>query len=618
MGLTRLYSNLSIGRKLVIGFTLLIVLAVLIGLTGLQTITRYGERSAIVSATSSIKSALLSARIEEKNILLRKSEQDVEKAQLLSQEVIDQADRLQQQLVVPSDLELLATIEDGTQRYQALLEEMAAVVVARAQAINTLEDDAWKLEGRLSIEEDLFAANSVLKQLRRDERGYLMNNQTDVLMNFDVTADRAIRTIKSSSLDDDFKGQIVDLFNLYLDDFKATISINQTSQELEAAMVAVARASVEAAETLQAIQLAKMDDARTQAVTMIIAATAAVIALGILLAVALTRSIVRPIREAVNVAQEVANGDLRTQVSSRRGDELGQLLNALGAMVTNLRELVQGINAGATNIASSAEELSTVTRQASAGVTQQRDQTDQVATAMNEMVATVNEVARSAEEAFSAAGHASEKSTVGEHAVGETLSYVTKLNTEVENATTRIRGLQTDTHNIGSVLDVIKSVADQTNLLALNAAIEAARAGEQGRGFAVVADEVRSLAKRTQSSASEIEKLIGNLVSSAESSVKTMESGTALANQTLTSARSTGDTIKDIGLAVEEIRQYNNQIATAAEEQSSVAENINENVTLIRDVSDQSATSTEQVASASNELAQLGESLREQVARFRI
>jgi methyl-accepting chemotaxis protein len=169
-----------------------------------------------------------------------------------------------------------------------------------------------------------------------------------------------------------------------------------------------------------------------------------------------------------------------------------------------------------------------------------------------------------------------------------------------------------------SLMDVIKSVAEQTNLLALNAAIEAARAGEQGRGFAVVADEVRSLAQRTQSSATEIETLISNLVTSAETSVSSMETGNKLAEQTLERAEIAGTAIQEMADAVEEIRQYNSQIATAAEQQTSVAEDINQNVTQIRDVGDQSAASAEQVSAASEELARLAEGLSTQIARFKI
>ncbi|MEX0603982.1 MAG: methyl-accepting chemotaxis protein [Marinobacter sp.] len=332
----------------------------------------------------------------------------------------------------------------------------------------------------------------------------------------------------------------------------------------------------------------------------------------------LTRSITHPIRQAVSLATRVASGDLSGDIRSNRGDELGQLLSALGTMVVNLRDLVRSIDSNSGQIATSATQLSAVTERTSSGIAQQRDQTDQVGTAMNEMVATANDVATNAGDAFTAANLANEKAAAGETAVKETLSHLTELNEKVLEVTKRLQGLQVDTQNIVSVLDVIKSVADQTNLLALNAAIEAARAGEQGRGFAVVADEVRSLAKRTQTSATEIESLVNNLVNSAEGSVVTMGQGSELANRTLEKAQSTGEQIAEIARAVEDISRLNSQIATAAEQQTAVAEDINQNVTLIRDVSEQSASDSTEVAGASNELARLGEALQAQVARFRM
>ena len=380
----------------------------------------------------------------------------------------------------------------------------------------------------------------------------------------------------------------------------------------------VAQAMVGKAVELQEIQVNRMEEQFSQAVTFLAVLTIIALLVAVIIAWSMIRAITRPINETVEVANKVASGDLTVSIKSDRGDEFGTLLAAFGTMVTSLRELIQQIDTGASNIASSSEELSTVTDQTRQGVADQRDQTDQVATAMNEMVATVADVAKSAEAAFAAAQTASQKSGEGESAVNETLRFVTDLNSKNADVMAKLQGLQSDTQNIVTVLDVIKSVAEQTNLLALNAAIEAARAGEQGRGFAVVADEVRSLAKRTQTSAEEIETLISNLVSSAESSVSTMETGTKLAEQTLERAKTAGTTIREMASAVEEIRQYNSQIATAAEQQTSVAEDINQNVTLIRDVGDQSATSTEQVSAASDELARLAEGLSSQVGRFRI
>lgn len=380
----------------------------------------------------------------------------------------------------------------------------------------------------------------------------------------------------------------------------------------------IARSVVDTARELQEVQVQRMKEQYDSAITMLAVITVIAVLVAVVVAWSLSSMIVRQITESVEVANQVASGNLTVDVRSDRGDEFGQLLAAFGTMVTNLRKLVREIDTGASSIASSSEELSTVTSQASRGVAEQQNQTDQVATAMNEMVATVNEVAKSAEAAFEAANHASEKAGSGEKAVKETLAFVTELNAQSSNVMKQLTNLKSETHNISTVLDVIKSVAEQTNLLALNAAIEAARAGEQGRGFAVVADEVRSLAQRTQSSATEIETLISNLVSSAETSVTSMETGNKLSQQTLERAELAGNTIREMAEAVEEIRQYNSQIATAAEQQSSVAEDINQNITQIRDVGDQSAASTEQVSAASDELARLAEGLSTQIARFRV
>lgn len=618
MRMPQFFSSVSIGRKLGIGFSALIVLAVIVGATALQALNSYTERAIIVGQVGVMETRLLEARLAEKQFMLGHQESELEAARQNSATAGKIATSLEKELATPANLQRLDIIKAGAARYSELLTELAANIQQRDATIEQLEVDARMAESRLSTEDKLYMAAAALKQMRRNERSFLIEGDIKAIEQFESAAERALRSIKSSFLDNAVKEEVSGLFNSYVTTFGQAVEQVQRNETLETKMLDSATSILSAAAELKEVQVGRMRAEQKQAITLIVVATVIVILLGIALAWSLTRNIVRPIREAVDVATKVASGDLRTNVKTNRQDELGQLLSALGTMVTNLRELVRGINSGSENIASSTGELSAVTEQTSQGMTDQRDQTDQVATAMNEMVATVSEVAKSAEEAFNAANRASETATEGETAVGETLSYVNELNGLVENVMQQLHGLQSDTQNIVTVLDVIKSVAEQTNLLALNAAIEAARAGEQGRGFAVVADEVRSLAQRTQTSASEIETLITNLVSSAEGSVKAMESGHRLAGQTLESAQTTGKTIKDIAAAVEEIRQINGQIATAAEQQSSVAEDINHNVTQIRDISDQSASSASQVASSTTELAQLGENLRVQVARFNV
>ncbi|WP_203143209.1 methyl-accepting chemotaxis protein [Marinobacter mangrovi] len=618
MRLPQFFTSLSIGRKLGIGFAILIILSVITGSIGLTALDNYADRGDVVGLVGAMETNLLQARLAEKSFLMEAADDDLAKARKQSAAAGQMAESLSHQVSNSTDQARLATVIDGSAHYGDLLAEVATTQKSRDETVKKLEVDARKTESRLSTEDQLYVASAALKQMRRSERNFLIEGDDKAIKAFDDANNRALKSVKSSFVDKSVKEEVSGLFQAYSDSFHSAVDQVRKTHTLEQDMIDTARSILQATNDMKQDQLAKMKSDHQSAIVMIAVTMVIVILMGIGLAWVLGRSIVRPIREAVDVASKVASGDLRQQVSSNRKDELGQLLSALGGMVTNLRALVQGIDQGSNDIAASTGELSTVTEQTSLGMTQQRDQTDQVATAMNEMVATVSEVARSAEEAFSAANQASQTAADGETAVGETLAYVSELNTLVENVMQKLNGLQADTQNIGTVLDVIKSVAEQTNLLALNAAIEAARAGEQGRGFAVVADEVRSLAQRTQSSATEIETLITNLVSSAESSVTAMESGTRLAGQTLDSARTTGQTIEAIASAVEQIRQLNSQIATAAEEQSSVAEDINHNVTSIRDISDQSATAATQVASSSTELAQLGENLRRQVAQFSV
>jgi len=618
MPFSNMFSNWSIGGKLAAGITLLILLSVVIGAIGLFTLNNYGERSLVVADVGSVESALLEARTAEKNYLLRKKDQYLERVTTLTDAASLQMEDLKTRLVIPAHIDRLNSMQAGIRQYQQNLSALANTINQRSEAIQTLEKSSRLVESRLSTEKLLFEAENMVKQMRLHERRFLVDNNADAADRFIKMGSMALELVRNSYAAVNIKEEVERLFQDYIGAFDVAVASNLTAQELESSMVKGADATISDAVTLQELQLEIMVSERQQAVTLIVVALFIVLVLGAFSGWLLTRSITRPIREAVSLATRVASGDLSADIRSDRGDEFGQLLSALGTMVVNLRDLVRSINTNSGLIATSANQLSVVTERTSSGIAQQRDQTDQVATAMNEMVATANDVATNAGAAFTAANLANEKAAAGEAAVNETLSHVTELNDKVLEVTQRLQGLQADTQNIVSVLDVIKSVADQTNLLALNAAIEAARAGEQGRGFAVVADEVRSLAKRTQTSATEIEGLVSRLVNSAEGSVVTMRQGSELAQRTLEKAQSTGEQIMEITRAVEDISRLNSQIATAAEQQTAVAEDINQNVTLIRDVSEQSAHDSTEVAAASHELARLGEGLQTQVARFRM
>ena len=351
---------------------------------------------------------------------------------------------------------------------------------------------------------------------------------------------------------------------------------------------------------------------------LIIGSSALALLVGLIAAWVITRLIVGPLRSVIRVAQQIAAGDLSGTVEVTRRDEIGQLMQAMQQMGAGLSQIVSGLQAGIEQLATSAQSLSAVTEQTNLEVSSQKEETEQVATAMNQMTATVHDVARNAEEAAQAAQTADGKVESGQHVVRQSMARIEQLADSAHSASSSIESLSAEIQNIGTVLGVIKSVAEQTNQLALNAAIEAARAGEQGRGFAVVADEVRALAKRTQQSTEEIERLVSALRAAAQSSVQQIQNSGELVKLAVSDALQTESALGSIAAAVSLIQQMNQQIAAAAEEQSSVAEEINRSVTSIRASADQSSLAMQGNAASSIELAQLGVELKGMVGHFRL
>ena len=338
----------------------------------------------------------------------------------------------------------------------------------------------------------------------------------------------------------------------------------------------------------------------------------------VLLAVVLTRSIVRPLSDAVRAAENVAQGDLTQTVQIQGRDEVTRLQQALQTMQTNLRDTLQQISGSATQVASAAEELNAVTEEGSRSLQQQNDEIEQAATAVNEMTAAVEEVASNAVSTSTASQQSSSSAIQGSQRVQETVTAIQQMTNDVETTAEQVRSLAGQTRDIGKVLDVIRAIAEQTNLLALNAAIEAARAGEAGRGFAVVADEVRALAHRTQQSTQEIEVMVSGIQQGSSQAVASMQNSSARAQTTLDVARSAGVALEEITRSVGEISDRNLVIASAAEEQAQVSREVDRNLVNIRDLSLQSSAGANQTNSASHELSRLAVELNQMVGRFKI
>ncbi|MDR9751660.1 methyl-accepting chemotaxis protein [Pseudomonas sp. SZMC_28357] len=357
-------------------------------------------------------------------------------------------------------------------------------------------------------------------------------------------------------------------------------------------------------------------DQYSSAFNLVVALLAVATALTLLFAWLLTNSITRPIANALDAAETIAEGNLTRPISADGSDEAGRLLAAMAKMQDKLRDTLQRISGSATQLASAAEELNSVTDESARGLTQQNNEIEQAATAVNEMTSAVEEVARNAVSTSEASKNATTSAGDGRDLVQETVSAIERMSTDVQSTATLIGDLANESRDIGKVLDVIRGLADQTNLLALNAAIEAARAGEAGRGFAVVADEVRALAHRTQQSTSEIERMIGSIQTGTEHAVDSMRNSTERAESTLNIARGAGLSLDTINSAIVEINERNLVIASAAEEQAQVAREVDRNLVNIRDLSVQSATGASQTSAASNELSRLAIDLNSMVGRF--
>lgn len=333
----------------------------------------------------------------------------------------------------------------------------------------------------------------------------------------------------------------------------------------------------------------------------------------------LIRQIRNPVMTLLEQTRQVAAGNLTSQLDMKQfsHDELGKLAQGFNEMQSNLRMLVNEVSGSVVQLGAAAEEISAVAQQSANNMGTQQHELNQLATAMNEMQATVQEVARNTNDAASAATSASDTAAQGSETVNDSIGRIEKVATAIEETALVIRQLGDDSRNIGMVLEVIQGIAEQTNLLALNAAIEAARAGEQGRGFAVVADEVRTLAKRTQDSTSQINHIISELQQRANEAGVTMQQSQDMMSETVHTAREAGASIAEISSSVNSISHMNIQIATATEEQGAVSEELNRNVVNISNASEEVATGAKQMAQACNDLNLLATQLQEVVRKFR-
>ena len=628
--------NVSVNRKLGLGFGLVLLLTLaitLVGWHGMDSIIDRGDKLGNISVVQQYTQELRIARQ-----LYDRRRDDASLAEL--EKALGNLDRQVQlmlgQIEQPADRQRLEQQREAVRIYQQAFNELKQAEQRREASRDVLGSSADKvveLIGRVQRSllqgadinqyQHAVDVSALLQQARFQVRGYTYSGNADFQQTALKAIDQALAELRAlpakvpaehaANLDDaaTAMGGYRDAVTQFGDALRASEQALQSMAEQGTVLL-------QASQTMTTSQTEVRNAAAAQAKTLLTVATVLALALGLLAAWAITRQIIIPLRQTLHAAERVASGDLTQSLQVQRRDELGQLQASMHRMTQGLRELIGGIGDGVTQIASAAEELSAVTEQTSAGVNNQKVETDQVATAMNQMTATVHDVARNAEQASEAALMADQQAREGDRVVGEAVAQIERLASEVVNSSEAMNLLKTESDKIGSVLDVIKSVAQQTNRLALNAAIEAARAGEAGRGFAVVADEVRSLAQRTQQSTEEIEELIAGLQSGTQRVASVMDNSRQLTDSSVELTRRAGSSLETITRTVSSIQAMNQQIATAAEEQTAVAEEINRSVMNVRDISDQTSAASEETASSSVELARLGTHLQGLVGRFRL
>jgi methyl-accepting chemotaxis protein len=651
-GVQRRFANLGMAKKLGLGFLLVLLLTALVAAIGVWSLQTVGQRFAGLNSMSSLNSGLLKVRLIEQDYALHADPKAVDALHASVDALAALAASLKAQS--PANVPAMTDVEQALVAYRKAFDEFVELTQTKDLALemaswsvssvaNNLDvlqagladDGAYGLEsqgkeGAEFIEQAgqvsqvsrlmLQAMNEAHVRLDQSRKGEEDSGEQGKIEQADQALAQ-VEQLKTAVKDPGYQTVLNEVsghiaaFSEKLGEYTGLLAqekivYKQLHERAEQVVNRVNQAYAAEDQSMQA-QLQK-------STLLIIGSSALALLVGLIAALVITRLIVAPLRSVIAVAQQIAAGDLSGRMEVSRRDEIGQLMQAMQQMGNGLSQMVSGLQAGIEQLASSAQSLSSVTEQTNVEVSSQKEETEQVATAMNQMTATVHDVARNAEQAAQAAQTADSKVDSGQQVVRQSLQRIELLASSSTSASASIDSLSAEIQNIGTVLGVIKSVAEQTNLLALNAAIEAARAGEQGRGFAVVADEVRALAKRTQQSTEEIERLVSTLRSAAQSSVQQIQHSGELVKLAVSDALETESALGSIATAVSLIQQMNQQIAAAAEEQSSVAEEINRSVTSIRASADQSALSMQGNAASSIQLAQLGTELKGMVGHFRL
>ena len=658
------WKDIKIGKKLYIGFGIVLGLTAATGWVGYNGLDTLGRRAENVSDGEGNKFYAQQLATISRDFTTTGDEKYAEAIHKKCDELLKALDEWKRTFTVQADIDAIQEATKGAQAYKDGFKEYYAAFRAVEKDDMEMRDAAHNVETEVN---DMGAEGKDLKimllQARRSEKDYLARGDAkyaEEAMKFanDISSEcqKMIDRTRSQDTKQSLAKCVTEV-KTYVDNFGKLVAGKKVCGEKLASNQAINKEFRANLDQIVDAQLKKLESDRTSAVTMAVIFVLCAIAIGALVAYFIARGISRPVSDMARIAEQISVGDIQHSIDINSKDEIGTLGEAfrklidymkalanaaeqiannnltvhvepksekdiLGTsfktMITNLSQIIRQLTDNARELVSAATEISSSSEQMSKGAKDQSDQVNQISTAVEEMTATIIESSKNAGDASNASKGAAETATSGGQIVNDTIQGMQKIAGVVRESAESIGKLAKSAEKVGEIIGVIDDIADQTNLLALNAAIEAARAGEQGRGFAVVADEVRKLAERTGKATGEITEMIKGIQKETAEAVHSMEAGILEVDKGRELADRAGNSLNEIVTMAQRVTDMINQIATASEEQSSASEQISKNIEHIATVTKETATGAEQSAAAAEELNRQADGLQQMVQRFRV